>query len=104
MDDTVGKGGIVLSAAGHDRGKYFFVVETVGEDYLLLADGKFRTLEKPKKKKRKHCRICSASVSYTHLDVYKRQVFIWYPSMLNLKKPASRAESLRLRVRFLPAR
>ena len=32
----------------------------VGEDYLLLADGKFRTLEKPKKKKRKHCRICSA--------------------------------------------
>ena len=44
---------VVLSTAGHDRGKLFYVI---GADpvYVLLANGKDRTLEKPKRKKRKH--------------------------------------------------
>ncbi len=44
---------IVRSAAGRDAGKLFFVLETEG-DFLLLADGKTRKLESPKRKKRKH--------------------------------------------------
>lgn len=44
-------GGIVRSSAGHDKGKYFIVVGAEGDNYLLLADGKFRPIEKPKKKK-----------------------------------------------------
>ena len=46
-------GNVVVSLAGRDRGKLFYVIET--EDaYLLLANGKDRTIEKPKRKKRKH--------------------------------------------------
>lgn len=59
MNDTVDRGGIVRSSAGHDKGKYFIVVGAEGDNYLLLADGKFRPIEKPKKKKRKHCRLCA---------------------------------------------
>ena len=44
---------IVRSTAGRDRGKLFFVVDTDGE-FLMLADGKTRRLEQPKRKKRKH--------------------------------------------------
>ena len=59
MNDPVDRGGIVLSSAGHDKGKHFFVVGAEENGYLLLADGKFRPIEKPKKKKTKHCRLCA---------------------------------------------
>ncbi len=44
---------VVSSTAGRDQGKLFYVI---GADpvYLMLANGKDRTLEKPKRKKRKH--------------------------------------------------
>ena len=48
---------LVQATAGREQGKYFFVLETDGE-YLLLADGKSRRLEKPKRKKRKHHNFC----------------------------------------------
>ena len=44
---------VVASAAGRDQGKLFYVIGT-DETYLMLANGKDRTLEKPKRKKRKH--------------------------------------------------
>lgn len=44
---------IVISKNGRDAGKRFIVIET-GEEYSLLADGKGRRFEKPKKKKNKH--------------------------------------------------
>ena len=44
---------VVTSTAGHDQGKLFYVIGT-DPVYLMLANGKDRTLEKPKKKKRKH--------------------------------------------------
>ena len=44
---------VVVSTAGRDRGKLYYVVGT-DPDYLLLANGKDRTLDKPKRKKRKH--------------------------------------------------
>ena len=44
---------IVCSLAGRDRGKLFYVVG-MDETYLLLVNGKDRTIDKPKKKKRKH--------------------------------------------------
>ena len=44
---------VVISTAGRDQGKLFYVI---GADpvYLTLANGKDRALEKPKLKKRKH--------------------------------------------------
>lgn len=47
------KADIVVSLAGRDCGKLFFVVEA-GEVYVTIADGKGRKLEHPKRKKRKH--------------------------------------------------
>ena len=44
---------IVISVNGRDTGKLFIVIETDNE-YSLIADGKGRRLEKPKRKKNKH--------------------------------------------------
>ena len=44
---------VVASAAGRDQGKLYYVLAT-DETYLMLVNGKDRTLEKPKRKKRKH--------------------------------------------------
>ena len=44
---------VVVSTAGREQGKLFYVVGT-DPTYLLLANGKDRTLDKPKRKKRKH--------------------------------------------------
>ena len=46
---------LVESLAGRDKGKLFYVVET-DETYVMLVNGKDRTIDKPKKKKRKHTR------------------------------------------------
>ena len=51
---------IVRSIAGRDQGKLFFVLDTDGE-FLLLADGKTRRLESPKRKKRKHTEFVERS-------------------------------------------
>ena len=44
---------VVTTTAGRDQGGLFYVIGTDG-DYLMLANGKDRTLEKPKRKKLKH--------------------------------------------------
>ena len=44
---------VVVSTAGRDAGSLFYVIGT-DEKFLFLANGKDRTLEKPKRKKRKH--------------------------------------------------
>ena len=46
---------VVLSLAGRDRGLLFYVVG-VQREYLLLANGKQRPWEKPKRKKAIHVR------------------------------------------------
>ena len=44
---------VVVSTAGRDTGEWFYVIDA-DPVFLLLANGKDRTLEKPKRKKRKH--------------------------------------------------
>ena len=44
---------VVCSTAGRDQGEWFYVIDA-DPVYLLLANGKDRTIEKPKRKKRKH--------------------------------------------------
>ena len=46
-------GQIVFSKQGRDKGLPLVVMESSGE-YVYLADGKYRLLAKPKKKKWKH--------------------------------------------------
>ena len=44
---------VVVSTAGRDTGKWFYVIAEE-KNFLFLANGKDRTLDKPKRKKRKH--------------------------------------------------
>ena len=44
---------VVETTAGRDAGQWFYVIDA-DPVFLLLANGKDRTLEKPKRKKRKH--------------------------------------------------
>ncbi len=47
-------GQIVKSKAGRDQDRIFIVLQIVDEQYVLIADGDFRKVDKPKKKKIKH--------------------------------------------------
>jgi len=51
---------IVVSLNGREAGQPFVVVAVEGE-YLLLADGRGRRAEKPKRKKVKHTRLIISS-------------------------------------------
>ena len=44
---------VVLSTTGRDKGNIFYVIGIEG-DFLFLANGKDRTLDRPKRKKQKH--------------------------------------------------
>ena len=52
----IARSNIVKSIAGRDAGSLFFVLATEG-DFLLLADGKTRPVERPKRKRRKHAAL-----------------------------------------------
>ena len=53
LPDNIHISDVVVSTAGRDRGDLFYVID---EDpvFLMLANGKDRTLDKPKRKKRRH--------------------------------------------------
>ena len=54
----ISKSDIIESLAGRDKGKLFYVMD-VEENFVLIADGKGRKLENPKRKKLKHVRRVS---------------------------------------------
>jgi len=47
-------GAVVISKMGRDEGRSFIVMKEVDPDFVLLADGKLRTVDHLKKKRRKH--------------------------------------------------
>ena len=47
-------GSIVISKAGRDMGRPFLVVQEIDENFVLVADGKLRTMDRLKTKRRKH--------------------------------------------------
>ena len=49
-------GSFVTATAGHDSGKCYVIFE-MDPEYVYLVDGRIRTLERPKKKKRIHIRM-----------------------------------------------
>lgn len=53
-------GMVARSQSGHDAGKVY-VITKVEEAYVYLVDGKVRTLDKPKKKKKKHVQLIKES-------------------------------------------
>ncbi len=54
--ETYCMGMTATSLAGHDKGKTY-VILSVDEHYVYLADGSIRTMQNPKKKKLKHVQV-----------------------------------------------
>lgn len=48
------RGRLARSKAGRDAGRLCVVVEVLDEDFVLTCDGRLRTLDRPKKKRKKH--------------------------------------------------
>mgnify|MGYP002801425563 FL=1 len=46
-------GDFVSSKAGHDKGQIYIIIRET-EEYIYLSDGKIRSLDKLKKKNKKH--------------------------------------------------
>ena len=47
-------GSVVRSMAGRDEGRLFLVIEEVDDDFVRVANGRLRTMDRLKKKRRKH--------------------------------------------------
>lgn len=56
-------GRIVRSKSGHDKGKFYVVLQAAGE-WVMLCDGKRRTTDRPKRKNVKH-----VSITNTFMDM-----------------------------------
>ena len=74
LTNDINKGCIVVSSSGRDKGKYFFVLDLLSEDYVLIVDGKFRCIEKPKKKKIKHIKFYAPNNNQKFLDKIKNGI------------------------------
>lgn len=67
---------LAISTAGHDKGSIYVIVKEEADMYYL-ADGKCKTLEKPKKKNKKHIQIIKK------LPKEVTEVFTWKESFRN---------------------
>ena len=47
-------GSVVCSLAGRDQGRLFVVIQEVDSDFVMVANGKLRGMDRLKKKRRKH--------------------------------------------------
>ena len=56
-------GSVVVSKAGRDQGRVFAVIQEVDQDFVLVANGKLRTMERLKKKRRKHLKPTGAVIA-----------------------------------------
>ena len=50
-------GGVCVSLAGHDKGRAYIIVKVVDPEFVLVADGVYRSVKAPKKKRIKHLKI-----------------------------------------------
>ena len=60
-------GYLAVSAAGHDKNEMYVIIQA-DQQYVYLADGKYKTIEKPKKKKKKHIQL----INYIDPDIEKK--------------------------------
>lgn len=60
-------GMLAKSKAGHDAGHVYVILE-VDDAYVYLVDGSVRTINRPKKKKKKHVQIMNEKHELTDID------------------------------------
>ncbi len=47
-------GAIVISKAGHDKGRAYIVTKVVSDEFVFCCDGEYRKVANPKRKRFKH--------------------------------------------------
>ena len=57
----INTGDIVVSITGHDRGEHYLVIDC-DKDFIYVADGRLKTLDKPKKKNKKQAKKAQNSL------------------------------------------
>lgn len=60
-------GMLAKSKAGHDIG-HIYVILKVDDAYVYLVDGSIRTIDKPKKKKKKHVQLICKKHELSGID------------------------------------
>lgn len=55
MEDSI-VGMLATSKAGHDKDSVYVIIREDGE-YIYVADGRGRTIERPKRKNKKHIQV-----------------------------------------------
>lgn len=74
-------GAVVKSKAGRDKAGYFAVVEIVDENFVRIADGRERKLDKPKLKKLRHLEYAGQILESigeklaNHVKVHDAEIF-----------------------------
>ena len=61
-------GQVVISKSGRDKGKFFVIIDIIGE-YIYLVDGNLRRVENPKKKKLKHIQPTNIIINQLQKDI-----------------------------------
>ena len=65
--DRYQTGMLAKSKAGHDTGKVYVIMD-IDDTYVYLADGRIITLDKLKRKKKKHVQIICKKYDVTAID------------------------------------
>jgi len=65
-------GMFAVSKAGHDQGRMYVILKEE-EDSVLLADGRLKTVESPKRKKKKHIQLVKTGLKEDLVNKIKNQ-------------------------------
>lgn len=63
-------GMLARSLAGHDKGHVYMIMDA-DDAYVYLADGVIRTIQNPKKKKKKHVQMICRRYDLSEIDDVK---------------------------------
>ena len=66
--EIIERGTLVESLAGHDKGETFAIINTVDGNYVLIANGKTRGVQAPKRKKIKHIKLLNTKIDLEHFE------------------------------------
>ena len=61
-------GDVCTSLMGHDKGRNYLIVKIECPDFILLADGQYRPMAFPKRKRIKHVRLLPYSLPALQIE------------------------------------
>ncbi len=72
-DVTLTVGDMAVSLKGHDKNRLYIVIAELSNDFVLVADGKYRLTDNPKQKRRKHLSfVCKTDGACDDVSIKKR--------------------------------